>query len=111
MDSDSDFGFGGSDDEDASFTQTHEEEQQQQDENIARVGHPCKIVSNRTMHRKCMEAWRLQLVSRSEQHQCMNTLYFSAYVIFILHFGCSPLLILFRRCFVCFMFFAFFRGR
>ena len=37
--------------------------------------------------------------SRSEQQQCINTLYFSAYIIFILHFGCSPLVILVQETF------------
>ena len=55
-----------------------------------------------------MEAWQLQLVSRSEQQQYMNTLYFSACIIFLLHLGCSPLLILVQEtfphvlCFLCF---------
>ena len=65
----------------------------------SRVGNLCKIVSNGTMHQKCMEAWRLQLVSRIEQQQYINTLYFNPCFIFLLHLGCSPLLILVRETF------------
>ena len=58
-----------------------------------------------------MDAWSLQLVSRSEQQQCINSLYFSAYIIFILHFGCSPLLILVQEMFHMFcVFCGFFMG-
>ena len=46
-----------------------------------------------------MEALRLQLVSRSEQQQYINTLYFNAYIIFLPDFGCSPLLILVQEMF------------
>ena len=74
----------------------------------SRMGNPCKIISNRTMYKKCMEAWRLQLVSRSEQRQCINNLYFSAYIIFILHFGCPPLLILVQETFCVFRVFCVF---
>ena len=74
----------------------------------SRVGNLCKIISNRTMHQKCMEAWRLHLVSRSEQQQYINTLYFNAYIIFLLHFGCSPLLILVQETFLMFHVFCIF---
>ena len=74
----------------------------------SRVGNLCKIISNRTMHQKCMEAWRLHLVSRSEQQQYINTLYFNAYIIFLLHFGCSPLLILVQETFCVFHVFCIF---
>ena len=60
----------------------------------SRVGNLCKIISNRRMHPKCMEAWRLQLVSRSKQQQYINTCNFNACAIFLLHLGCSHLLIL-----------------
>ena len=52
----------------------------------SRVGYRCKIGSNRRMHKKCMEAWRLQLVSRSQQQQYINTLYINACSIFLLYF-------------------------
>ena len=60
----------------------------------SKVGNLCKSVSNRRMHQKCMEAWRLELVSRREQQQYINNLYFIAYTIFLPDFECSPLLIL-----------------
>ena len=55
-----------------------------------------------------MEAWRLQLVSRSEQQQYINTLYFNAYIIFLPDFGCSPLLILVQETFCVFCVFCVF---
>ena len=60
----------------------------------SRVGNLCKIVSNRRMHQKCMEAWRLHLVSISKQQQYINTLYINACAIFFLHLECTHLLIL-----------------
>ena len=74
----------------------------------SRVSHLCKIVSNRTMHQKCMEAWRLQLVSRSEQQQYINNLYFNAYIMFLPGFGCSSLLILVQEMFCVFRVFCIF---
>ena len=104
MDSDSDFGFGGIDDDDASFTPSVEEEQQQQDENI--VNNPSAIDNDSDFGfggngEKCMEAWRLQLVSRSQQQQYrsqqqqyIKTLYINACATFLLHLRCSHLLLL-----------------
>ena len=46
------------------------------------------------MHQKCMEAWQLQLISRCKQQQYISTLYFNACAKFLLHLGCSHLLIL-----------------
>ena len=55
-----------------------------------------------------MDIFLLQLVSRSEQQQYINTLYFNAYIIFLLHFGCSPLLILVQETFCMFHVFCIF---
>ena len=55
-----------------------------------------------------MEAWRLQLVSRREQQQYINNLYFIAYIIFLPDFGCSPLLILVQETFHVFRVFCIF---
>ena len=55
-----------------------------------------------------MEAWQLQLVSRSEQQQYIITLYFNACIIFLLHLGCSPLSILVQETFRVFRVFCIF---